>query len=126
MNKNKGGRPRFVIDYEKLDAMCRIQCTEEECAAVLGCNVETLAIALKRDKNSSFPQYFKKMSAGGKVSLRRRQYKSAVEDGNVTMLIWLGKQYLGQKDTQEDKNGNLNALDKLCESLSDLSNKLPS
>ena len=27
------------------------------------------------------------------------QFKAA-EDGNVTMLIWLGKQFLGQKDQQ--------------------------
>lgn len=102
MKKNKGGRPRFVIDYEKLDALCKIQCTEVECAAILGCEKETLSDVLKRDGHGGFPDYFKKMSAGGKMSLRRRQFKAAVEDGNVTMLIWLGKQYLGQKDAIEN------------------------
>jgi hypothetical protein len=36
------------------------------------------------------------------MSLRRLQAKKAAE-GNVTMLIWLGKQYLGQSDRQEQK-----------------------
>ena len=36
----------------------------------------------------------------GKASLRRMQY-GAANKGNVTMQIWLGKQYLGQNDKQE-------------------------
>lgn len=31
------------------------------------------------------------------VELRRKQFEMAM-DGDVRMLIWLGKQYLGQKD----------------------------
>ena len=37
------------------------------------------------------------------MSVRRMQYRSA-EEGNATMLIWLGKQYLDQKDKQEVDN----------------------
>jgi hypothetical protein len=41
--------------------------------------------------------------------LRRLQWKGA-EAGNPTMLIWLGKQMLGQRDShglqQLDKHGN--------------------
>ena len=36
----------------------------------------------------------------GRASLRRMQYVAA-KKGNATMQIWLGKQYLGQKDKQE-------------------------
>jgi hypothetical protein len=36
----------------------------------------------------------------GRMSLRRLQWKKA-QEGNTTMLIWLGKQYLGQSDKQE-------------------------
>ena len=35
------------------------------------------------------------------MSLRRRQFKTALEDGNVTMQIWLGKQHLDQTDKRE-------------------------
>ena len=37
-----------------------------------------------------------KRSAGGLTSLRRIQFSMA--HTNVAMAIWLGKQYLGQKD----------------------------
>jgi hypothetical protein len=32
-----------------------------------------------------------------KIELRKKQWELAM-DGDVRMLIWLGKQYLGQKD----------------------------
>ena len=97
MTKNKGGRPRAVIDYKTLQKLCAIHCTGEECAAILGVDYDTLDTALKRDKHGGFSEYFKKHSAKGKMSLRRRQFEQA-ESGNTTMLVWLGKQYLGQTD----------------------------
>lgn len=36
-----------------------------------------------------------------RTSLRRMQWSKAKE-GNVTMMIWLGKQVLGQKDRVEE------------------------
>ena len=97
---NKGGRPRYKIDYELLNNLCAIQCTGEECASVLGVDYDTLNRNLKHDGHGGFAEYFAKKSGAGKASLRRRQFKTA-EEGNPTMQIWLGKQYLGQKDKQE-------------------------
>ena len=37
--------------------------------------------------------------ARGKISMRRQQIKM-LNEGNGTMGVWLGKQYLGQKDQQ--------------------------
>ena len=115
MDKNKGGRPRYVIDYEKLQPLCEIQCTGEECANILHTSYETLNLRLHEDYAAKmadepdydgteyadgFQHYFKKHSASGKASLRRMQFKGA-QSGNNTMLIWLGKQYLGQRDSRE-------------------------
>lgn len=110
--KNKGGRPRFEIDYTKLDAMCAIHCTGEECAAILGVDYDTLNRALKRDKNGGFTEYFKQKGANGKMSLRRKQYDQAMS-GNSTMLIWLGKQWLNQSDKTEDINKESSAIQKV-------------
>ena len=99
--KKKCGRKRVVIDYPKLDKLCAIQCTGEECAELLAMDYDSLNNTLKRDGNRGFSDYFKKKSATGKVSLRRAQFLKATEDGSIPMLIWLGKQYLGQTDTQE-------------------------
>lgn len=51
----------------------------------------------RRTYELGFAECFKKFSAGGKTSLRRLQFELA-RKGNATMLIWLGKQYLGQTD----------------------------
>lgn len=98
---NVGGAPKKAIDYDMLDKLCAIMCTGEECAEMLGIDYDTLNNRLKEDGNSGFSDYFKRKSAKGAVSLRRKQFLAATEDGNVPMLIWLGKQYLGQKDQQE-------------------------
>jgi hypothetical protein len=82
--------------------MCAIHCIGEEQAGILGLSYDTLNRACKRDKKMSFADYFKQKSAGGKMSLRRRQYSEAME-GNTTMLVWLGKNWLDQTDKQEVK-----------------------
>ena len=38
-----------------------------------------------------------------KVSIKRKQFELAMQ-GNVQMLIWLGKQHLGQKDKPVDNS----------------------
>ena len=52
----------------------------------------------------SYSEAYKRYSANGKASLRRAQWKAAL-NGNTTMLVWLGKQELGQNDkAYHDKN----------------------
>lgn len=98
---DKGGRPKYQIDYTKLDAMCAIHCTGEECAAILGVDYDTLNRRLGEEGFSGFTEYFKLKGSNGKMSLRRKQYDQAMS-GNSTMLIWLGKQWLGQADKSEN------------------------
>ena len=101
----KPGADPILIDWEKVDKMCAIHCTGEEIAAILGVDYDTLASACKREKNKQCSEYIKEKSANGKMSLRRRQYTTAM-DGNPTMLVWLGKNWLGQTDKEpedEDK-----------------------
>ena len=112
MTTNKGGRPKKPIDYPRLDKYCAIQCTGEECAALLGMDYDCLNRTLRLDGNVGFTDYYAKKSASGKASLRRRQYQAAVEDGNATMMIWLGKQWLGQKDKSEvDLNAEIGVFE---------------
>lgn len=96
----KTGRPRFDVDWETVDSLLKIQCTGEEIAGVLGCSYDTIERACKRDKKIAFADYSQQKRNGGKASLRRRQWLAA-EEGNPTMLVWLGKQILGQSDKQD-------------------------
>ena len=98
---NQGGRPKVVINYKTLKGLCQILCTGEECAAILDIDYDTLNNTLKADGHGGFSDYLKKHGSDGKASLRRRQFKTALEDGNVTMQIWLGKQHLDQTDKRE-------------------------
>jgi hypothetical protein len=99
-------RPLTDIDWQQVDKMCEIHCTGEEQASILGVDYDTLNAACKRDKGIGFSDYFKQKSSGGKMSLRRRQYTSAM-DGNTTMLVWLGKNWLGQSDMPEPEPQDL-------------------
>jgi len=105
LKKNKGGRPKKAIDYKILEGLCQIQATGEECAAILNIDYDTLDAILKRDKHGGFSDYYKKHSASGKASLRRKQMQVALS-GNKTLLIWLGKQYLEQSDKLEASGPN--------------------
>jgi hypothetical protein len=94
------GRPKKEISWPTLDGLCKIQCTEKEIADVLGICVETLNRAVKAEKKMTFAEYYARASQDGKTSIRRMQYKLAME-GDRTMLIFLGKNYLGQSDNPQ-------------------------
>lgn len=94
---NKGGRPRKEIDQHTFEKLCEIQCTLEEIANVLRVSEDTVERWCRRTYERGFADTYKKFSAHGKSSLRRYQFEAA-RKGNATMLVWLGKQWLGQSD----------------------------
>jgi hypothetical protein len=71
--------------------LAEIQCTQQEIAHVMGVSVDVI----KKEENLDLIANGKSQ---GKVKLRRAQYRKAVDEGNPTLLIWLGKQMLGQSD----------------------------
>lgn len=90
----KTGRPQVKIDENQVKQLASIGCTHAEIGAVLGCSSKTI--------QRRFVHLIKEGQERLKASLRRKQYSVAM-DGNATMLIWLGKQYLDQKDQTETK-----------------------
>ena len=105
----KTGRPLIHIDWKQVDSMCAIQCTGEEIAGVLDIDYDTLASACKREKSCSFSDYIQQKKSGGRMSLRRKQYSTAMS-GNPTMLVWLGKNWLGQSDKSEPEVQEIPAI----------------
>jgi hypothetical protein len=79
--------------------MIRIHCTRDEICSVFEMSVTTLNRRLKERGEKNFEALYKKNSAEGKASLRRWQWSCAKKE-NPTMLIWLGKNELGQNDGQ--------------------------
>jgi hypothetical protein len=94
----EGGRPPTPIDTEIVRRTAAIGCTMEEVAAVLGVPRRTLYDRMEQDPE--IQRALDKGRAQGRVTLRRLQWKEA-EAGNPTMLIWLGKQLLSQRDKHD-------------------------
>jgi len=88
----------FYDTLDRLRALGSIDCTREEAAAVLRVGRTTLYEFFRK-----FPEAVEAFEEGreeGKASLRRAQFKSAL-NGNTAMQIWLGKQLLGQRDKHD-------------------------
>jgi len=97
--KNKGGRPKLPISAEQVKQLASYGCSNGEIASFFSCDESVIrrrfAVNVKKGKNL------------GKTRLRQKQMAVAL-NGNVSMLIWLGKQMLGQTDKQDlDLTGNM-------------------
>jgi len=96
-------KPMSEKEFDQLVNMIRIQCTAQEICGILGMSEDTLGrrIAERNIEGvKNFADLYKKHSGEGKASLRRMQWKAA-EAGNPTMLVWLGKNMLDQRDKVE-------------------------
>lgn len=100
------------VDIEKLKELCSIGCTMREIVSVIGLDDMTVSKAIKAETGLTWKEFFKENASGFKMSLRRLQMRSAEGDydidnkkynilPSVAMQIWLGKQFLGQKDKHE-------------------------
>ena len=86
------GKAKKVIDPNLIFELARIGCKDHE-----------IATALKIDSNTLRYQFTDELETGRsslKQSLRKMQIEIALA-GNVTMLIWLGKNILKQTDVYE-------------------------
>ncbi len=90
--KKKTGRPKLEIPTLKVEQLASYGCTNKEIAQFFECDEATI--------RKRFSDNITKGRASGKIRLRQLQLEAA-ERGNVSMLIWLGKQVLGQSDKQE-------------------------
>lgn len=96
------GRPKRQVDQKLFESMCAIQATEEEMCLVLEMTDKTLNRWCKDTYGKSFKEIYKEKRAVGKISLRRYQFNLAKK--NTAMAIFLGKNYLGQKDNPNESN----------------------
>lgn len=92
-------RPRKPIDKTEFEKLCGLQCTKEEICGWFDVTDKTLAKWCKETYQEDFSVVFGEKRGLGKISLRRAQFRLA--EKSAAMAIWLGKQYLGQKDTVE-------------------------
>ena len=90
------GRPQKEIDQTQFEKLCGLQCTKEEIAGWFDCSEDTIENWCHKTYDESFSAVFSKKREVGKISLRRSQWRLA--EKSAAMAIFLGKNYLGQKD----------------------------
>lgn len=111
--KGKGGRPKIPMICEDLGKLegklpprpimldqvlywMDIGGTQEEIAGSFRVSKDTLERRLIEMTGLSFAQLKEKACGAAKIKLRNNQMK--LSETNATMAIWLGKQWIGQKD----------------------------
>lgn len=90
-------KDKKLIDLDAISALCKMGCTIEEIASIIGTSDAWLI--KEREDNPDMAQAMELGYSTMKAGLRKTQVELAMS-GNATMLIWLGKQWLGQSDKQ--------------------------
>lgn len=88
----KPGRKPIPINQKIVEGMAKVGATNAEIGEFVGCDGDTIG--------RRFAEVLTKARGGMRTRLRQAQLKLAL-GGNATMLIWLGKQMLGQRDQLE-------------------------
>lgn len=102
------GRSKATIDWKVVDNLLKAQCDGTEIAAMLGLKcADTLYRHVKDTFKMDFVAYSQQKRAEGRTLLKVAQFDKALTEKDKTMQIWLGKQYLGQKDKTENENKNI-------------------
>ncbi len=113
------GRTSKPIDWAKMDDLLIAGCTGAEVAAYFDMHADTFYGKVRDHFGVCFTLYSQQKKQNGEGILRAHQYAKALgltKEGDNTLLIWLGKQRLNQRETPEDVEvseaaiKNLNAL----------------
>lgn len=105
----KAGRPLKEIKKIEFEKLCALQCTQQEICDFFECDHKTLTRWCKRTYGQDYSQVYAQKRSGGKISLRRMQFKLA--EKSAAMAIFLGKNILGQSD-YPDNGGSDEAVEK--------------
>lgn len=108
-----GGRPEIEFDKRLFSDLIGLGCSQEEVCWVfrdrdtgIPANPDTLSRWCKRTYGMNYQEYSKKNKLMAlKTQLRKNQLDLSKK--SAAMAIFLGKQYLGQKDTPEDSDPQL-------------------
>lgn len=93
-------RPKKEINQKQFENLCGLHCTKKEICDFFETTDKTLEKWCKRTYKKGFSEIYSQKKSNGNLSLRRKQMEVAMK-GNTSMLIFLGKNYLGQTDKVE-------------------------
>lgn len=95
------------INLDQILYWIGLQATQEEIAGAFRMSIQTLNNKLRDACGMNFSELKRSLGGGseGKLALRRNQFK--LSENNASMAIWLGKNWLGQKDQSFDEKSDL-------------------
>ncbi len=97
----KMARPKAKIDWDHAGKLIAAGCDGVQVAAYFGIKPDTLYFRCEQDNKQGFSEFLREKRAKGDALLYATQYELAIKEKNPTMLVWLGKQRLGQREKQD-------------------------
>lgn len=107
----RGKQPK--VDPKQVESLAKLGCTYDEISITLGIDKSNL------QRTPEYREAIRRGQAQVKMSLRRKQLQAALEDGNITMLIWLGKVMLDQREITKIEHELTVDYDKAAQELED-------
>lgn len=104
------GRPEKAIDWDLVDELLEAGCSGTEIAPHFNMHADTLYRRVLEKYEMRFADYADIMFAKGDSFLRAVQHAKA-KQGDNTMLVWLGKNRLKQKETPNEITVSKDTLD---------------
>jgi len=104
MSPPQGGRPLIPIDWDEVDRLLMAGCKGVQIAAYYGMHPDTLYIRSQTERGIGFSELCRQKKEKGNSLLLLAQFKMALEKDRG-MLIWLGKNRLGQRDEPISEDG---------------------
>lgn len=98
-------RPEKKIDWELVDNLLRADCDGTQIAEFFCMHPNTLYRRVEEQYSMSFSDYQQAKKMEGNAMLLDKQFEVAMT-GDRTMMIWLGKQRLGQKEKFDHTSNN--------------------
>jgi hypothetical protein len=98
-NLPEAGGP-IPIDWEQFERMCSIHCTAEEIGFLLKISPDALNLRVRERYGHTFKETVNKLSAQGKMSLRRTMWKKALEDEYWPAIEKLANAHLGMSNKE--------------------------
>ena len=94
----RGGKgiPKKLIEDARPTVMklSQLGCSDPEIGSIVGMSEDSVKRHLRKELDEG--------RGNLRASLRKAQIETAIKEKNPTMLIWLGKCYLGQKEPKQN------------------------
>lgn len=103
------GRPKKDFDWELLETLASFPdvILQEDIAQCMKVSLDTVANKIKEKHGVTFSEFRKQRQGITRKNLFAWQLKAA-QRGSVPMLIWLGKNYLNQKEPKQEQEVVIN------------------